>query len=123
MQDVFRNIEEYNPGKKRKVSIIFDDMIADMISNKKLSPIVKELFIGDGQINTFLSFIIQSYFKVPKEVKLTSTHFFIMKIPNKTELQQTAINNSSVIEFIDSMKIYEKYTARKNSFLVNDTIR
>ena len=94
-----------------------------MIRNKKLSPIVKELFIGDGQINTFLSFIIKSYFKVPKEVKLTSTHFFIMKIPNKRELQQTAMNHSSDIDFKDSMKIYKKYTAGKIFFLVNYTIR
>ena len=97
-----------------------------MIRNKKLSPIVKELFIGDGQINTFLSFIIQSYFKVPKEVKLTSTHFFIMKIPNKRELQQTAMNHSSDIDFKDSMKIYKKYTAGKIFFfsqLYNQIIR
>ena len=68
MQDVFRNIEEYNPGKKRKVSIVFDDMIVDMISNKKLSPIVTELFIRGRKVNIFLVFITQSYFKVPKEV-------------------------------------------------------
>ena len=68
MKDVFRNIEEYNPGKKRKVSIIFDDMIADMISNKTLSPIVTELFIRGRKVNIFLVFITQSYFKVPKEV-------------------------------------------------------
>ena len=97
-----------------------------MIRNKKLSPIVKELFIGDGQINTFLSFVTQSYFKVPKEVKLTSTHFFIMKIPNKRELQQTAMNHSSDIDFKDSMKIYKKYTAGKKFFfsqLYNQIIR
>ena len=68
MQDVFRNIEEYNPGKKRKVSIIFDDMIADMIRSKTLSPIVTELFIRGRKVNIFLVFITQSYFKVPKEV-------------------------------------------------------
>ena len=68
MQDVFRNIEEYNPGKKRKVSIVFDDMIVDMISNKKLSPIVTELFIRGRKVNIFLVFVTQSYFKVPKEV-------------------------------------------------------
>ena len=68
MQDVFRNIEEYKKKKKRKVSIIFDDMIADMISNKKLSPIVTELFIRGRKVNIFLVFVTQSYFKVPKEV-------------------------------------------------------
>ena len=68
IKDVFRNIEEYNPGKKRKVSIVFDDMIVDMISNKKLSPIVTELFIRGRKVNIFLVFITQSHFKVPKEV-------------------------------------------------------
>ena len=84
MQDVYKNIEDYNPIKKRKVPIIFDDMIADMISNNKLNPIVTELFIRGRKFNISIFFITQSYFKVPKDVQLNSTHFFIMKIPNKT---------------------------------------
>ena len=93
IQDVYKNIEDYNPIKKRKVLIIFDDMIADMINNNKLIPIVTELFIRCRKLNISIVFVTQSYFKVPKDVRLHSTHFFIMKIPNKRELQQTALNH------------------------------
>ena len=86
MQDVHKNIEDYNPIKKRKVLIVFDDMIAEMISNNKLNPIVTELFIRGRKLNISIVFITQSYFKVPKGVRLNSTHFSIMKIPNKREL-------------------------------------
>ena len=86
MQDVYKNIEDYNPGKKRKILIVFDDMIADMINNIKLNPVVTELFIRGRKLNISIIFITQSYFKVPKDVILNSTHFFIMKIPNKREL-------------------------------------
>ena len=75
MQDVYKNIEEYNIGKKRKILIVFDDMIADMINNKKLNPVVTELFIRRRKLNVSIVFITQSYFKVPKDVKLNSTHF------------------------------------------------
>ena len=78
MQDVYKNIEDYNPDKKRKVLIVFNDMIADMINNKKLNSIVTELFISGRKLNISIT---QSYFRVPKDVKLISTHFFIMKIP------------------------------------------
>ena len=87
MQDVYKNIEDYNPRKNRKVLIVFDDMIADIINNKKLNSIVTELFIRGRQLTISIVFITQSYFKVPKDVRLNSTHFFIMKIPNKRELQ------------------------------------
>ena len=80
MDDIYENIEEYNPNKKRKILIVFDDMIADMLSNKKLNLIVTELF---RKLNTSLVFITQSYFAVPKNIRLDSTHYFIMKIPNK----------------------------------------
>ena len=66
--------------------------------------------------------ITQSYFKVPKDVRLNSTHFLIMKIPNKREFQQIALNNPSDIDFKDFKKIYKKHTAEKYSFLVNDTV-
>ena len=75
MQDVYRNIEDYNPAKKRKVLIIFNNMIADMINNKKLIQIVTELFIRGRKLNISIVFITQSYFKVPKDVRLNSTHF------------------------------------------------
>ena len=112
MEDVHKNIDDYNPRKKRKVLIIFDDMIADMINNKKLDSIVNDLFIRGRKLNISIVFITQSYFKVPKDVKLNSTHFFIMKITNKRELQQIALNHSSDIDFKDFMKIYKKYTTK-----------
>ena len=83
MQDVYKNIEDYNPGEKRKIIIVFDDMIADMINNKKLNPVVTELFIRRRKLNIYIVFITQSYFKVPKDVRLNSTHCLIMKIPHK----------------------------------------
>ena len=121
MQDVHKNIEDYNPIKKRKTLIVFDDMIADMINNNKLNPIVTELFIRGRKLNISIAFITQSYFKVPKDVRLSSTHFFIMKIPNKRELQQIALNHPSDIDFKDFMNIYKKCTKEPYSSLVNDT--
>ena len=121
MQDVYKNIEDYNPIKKRKVLIVFDEMIADMISNNKLNPIVTELFIRGRKLNISIIFITQSYFKVPKDVRLNSTHFFIMKVPNKRELQQITLNHSSDIDFKDFMNIYKKCTKEPCFFLVNDT--
>ena len=107
--------------KKNKILIVFDDMIADMINNKILNSIVTELFIRGRKLNISLIFITQSYFKVPKDVRLNTTHFFIMKIPNKRELQQIALNHSSDIDFKDFVKIYKKCTDEPYSFLVNDT--
>ena len=100
--------------------IVFDDMIADMLSNKKLNPIVTELFIRGRKLNISLVFITQSYFAVPKNIRLNSTHYFIMKIPNKQELQQIAFNHSSDIDFKDFMNLYKKCTAKPYSFLVID---
>ena len=106
MQDVNKNINEYNTDKERKTLIVFDDMIADMINNKKL--------------NISLVFITQSYFKVPKDVRLNSTHCFIMKIPNKRELQQIALKHSSDINSKDFNKSCKECTAEPYYFLVND---
>ena len=112
MEDVYKNIENYNPGKKRKILILFDDMIADMINDKELNPIVTELFIRGRKLNIFIAFITQSYFKLPKDVILNSTNSFIMKIPNKRELQQSALNHSSDIDFKDFIKVYKKMHCR-----------
>ena len=84
MQDVYENIEEYNLGKKRKVLIVFDDMIADMINNKKLNPVVTELFIRGRKLNILIVFITKSCFKVPKDIRLNSAGFFVIKISNRT---------------------------------------
>ena len=78
------------------------------------------MFIRGRKLNISIIFITQSYFKVPKDVRLNSTHFFLMKIPNKRELQQIALNDSSDIDFKDFIKMYNKCTAEPYSFLVND---
>ena len=101
--------------------IVFDDIIADMKSNKKLSPVVTELFLRRRKLNILLVFISQSYFKVPKTIRLNATQYFIMKIPNKRELQQIASKHSSDTDFKDFMKLYKEYTKEPYSFLVNDT--
>ena len=121
MHDVYKNIDDYNPDKENKILIVFDDMIADMINNKKLNSIVTELFIRGRKLNISLVFITQSYFKVPKDVRLNTTHFFIIKILNKRELQQIAISHSSDIDFKDFINVYKKCTEKPYSFLVNDT--
>ena len=121
MHDVYKNINDYNPDKENKILIVFDDMIADMINNKKLNSIVTELFIRGRKLNISLVFITQSYFKVPKDDRLNTTYFFIMEIPNKRELQQIAIDHSSNNDTKDFIKIYKKYTDEPYSFLVNDT--
>ena len=121
MNDIYKNIEDYNPNKKRKILIVFDDMIADMLSNKKINPIVTELFIRDRKLNISIVFITQSYFAVPKNIRLNSTHYFIMKISSKRELQQISFNHSSDIDFQDFMNLYKKRTEKPYSFLVIDT--
>ena len=96
-------------------------MIADMIHNKKSNSIVTELFIRGRKLNISLVFITQSYFKVPKDVWLNTSHFFIAKIPNKRELQQIAINHSSDINTKDFVNIYRKCKDEPYSFLFDDT--
>ena len=121
MHDVYKNINDYNPDKENKILIVFDDTIADMIHNKKLNSIVTELFIRGRKLNISLVFITQSYFKVPKDVRLNTTHFLIMKIPDKRELQQISINHSSNVNTKDFIKIYKKSTDEPYSFLINDS--
>ena len=121
MDDIYKNIEEYNPNKKRKILIVFDDIIADMVSNKKLNPVVTELFIRRRKLNISLVFITQFYFAVPNNIRLNSTHYFVMKIPNKRELQQITFNHSSDIYFQDFRNLYKKCTSKLYSFLVIDT--
>ena len=90
MHNVYKNIDDYNPDKENKILLVFD-MIADTIHNKKLNSIVTELLIRGRKLNIYLVFITQSYFKVPKDVRLNTTHFFISKIPNKREIKQIAL--------------------------------
>ena len=116
MQDIYENIDEYNIDKERKILTVFDDMIADIINNKKLNSIVTELFIRGRKLNISIVFITQLNFNVPKDVRLNITHFIIMKIPNKRKLP---LNHSSEIDFKDFIKIYKKCTTEPYSFLVN----
>ena len=88
MDDVYRNIDDHNPKRKRKFLIVFDDMVADIMTNKKFQVIIKELFIRCRKLSISFVFITQSYFSVPKEVRLNSTHYLIMKIHNRRDLQQ-----------------------------------
>ena len=87
MDDVYKNIEEYNPNKKLKMLIVFDDMIADMICNKKLDPIVTQLIIRGRKLNIFLVFITQYYFAFPKSIRINLKHYFVIKRLNKREIQ------------------------------------
>ena len=83
MDDIYKNIEEYNPNKKPKILIVFEDMIAGMLNNKKINPIVTELFIRGRKLSISIVFITQFYFPVLKNIRLNSMHYFIFKIPNK----------------------------------------
>ena len=121
MHDFYKNIDKYNLDKDNKNLIVFDDMIADMIDNKKLNSIVTELFIRGRKLNISLVFITQSYFKVPKDVRLNTTHFFIAKIPNKRELQEIARNHSSDISTKEFTEIYRECATEPYSYFVNDT--
>ena len=110
MDDIYKTIEKYNPNKERKIFVIFDDMIADILSNKKLKPLVTELFIrGRNIIFIFLIFIIRyPTLLYKKNIRLSFTHYFNMKIPKKRELQQIAFCN---------LNFYKKCNAKPYSFL------
>ena len=110
LQDVFKNIEEYNLSKKQEVFISFDDMIAVMINDKKLTLVVTELFIRGRKLNISIVLLTQSYSKLPEEVRLNTTHFFCLR-----ELQQIAINHYSDIDFKHFLKIYKN--VQKNHIL------
>ena len=104
MGDVYQNIDDYNLNRKRKILIFFDDMIADIMKNKKFQVIIKELFIRCRKLNISLVFITQSYFSVPKDVRLISTYYLIMKINNRKEQQNIAINHSADIDYKDFIR-------------------
>ena len=96
--------------------VVFDDMIADSLVIKKLNPIVTESFIRGRKLNISIVFITKSYFAVTKNIRLNSTHYFIMNIPNKRELQQIVFNHSSDIGFEDFMNFYKKCTVKPYCF-------
>ena len=107
--------------QKGKVLIVVDDMVGDIIANNNLNPADTEISLRGRKINISLCFLSQSYFKVPKTMRINVTHCFIMKIPHKVDFQQVGSNHSSDIGFKDFMKLYKDYTKKPYSFLVNDT--
>ena len=120
MDDVYENIDDYNSNRKRKILILFDDMIADIMTNKKLQAIIKELFTRCRKLNISLVFITVVFF-CSKDVRLNSTNYLIMKINNRKELQNIVINHSADIDYKDVIKIYRECTKEPFNFLAIDT--
>ena len=119
--DVYNNTDDYNRKRKRKILIVFDNMIADIMIDKKFQSIIKELFIRCTKLNTSLVCITQSYFSVPKDVRLNFTHYLIMKIHDGRELQNITKNHSADIDCKDLFNIYRNCTNESYSFLTIDT--
>ena len=121
VDDVFENIDDYNTKRKRRKLIVFHDMIADIMTNTKFQSIIKELFIRCRKLNISIIFITQSYFRTPKDVRLNSTHYLLMKIHSRKELQNIAQGNSGDIDFKHFLKIYKDCTKEPYSFMTIDT--
>ena len=121
MDDIYENINNYNPNRRRKMLIVFYDMTADIMTNKKFQSLIKELFIRCRKLNISLVFITQSYFFVPKDVRLNLKHYFIMKINSRIELKNIAFNHSMDIDYQDFMKTYRECTKELYNFLTIDT--
>ena len=107
--------------KERKVLIVFCDMISHVMSDKKAQQVLKELFIRCRKLNISLCILTQSYFSVPKDVRLNCTHYIIFKLNNKSELQNIAINHSTDIDYKDFVNIYRNCTNEPCNFLTIDT--
>ena len=123
MDDILSDIEDYNKKRRRKVLIIFDEMISYVISDKKAQQILKYLFIRCRKLNISLCFLRQSYFSVPKDVRLNCTHYILFKLNNRGELQNIAINHSADIDHKDFIKIYRDCTKEPFNFLTIDTTK
>ena len=121
MNDVLEDINNYNKKRNKKVLIIFDDMIADIMRSEKFKAIVKELFIRCRKLNISIVFITQSYFRTPKDAKLISTHYILIKTGNKKELKSITEENSGHLDFRDFLKIYNHCTRDPYSFMMVDT--
>ena len=121
MDDILSNIEDYNKTGRRKVLIIFDNMISHVMSDKKALQILKDLFIRCRKLNISLCFLTQSYFSVPKDVRLNCTHYILFKLNSKRELQNIAINHSTDIDYKDFIKMYRDCTRELFNFLTIDT--
>ena len=123
MDDIFESIEDYNKKRKRKVLIVFDDMISPVMSDKKAQQLLIDLFIRCRKLNISLCSLTQSYFSVPREVRQNCTHYIISKLNNERELQNIAINHSADIDYKDFIEIYKKCTKEPCNFLAIDTTK
>ena len=121
MNNLLDDINNYNKNRDKKVLIIFDDLIADIMRSEKFKAIVKELFIRCRKLSISIVFITPSYFRTPKDARLNSTHYIIMKIGNKKELKSIAEENSGHLDFKDFLKIYNYCTKEPYSFMLVDT--
>ena len=121
MDDVLDDINNYNKNRDKKLLIIFDDMIADIMRSEKFKAIVKERFIRCRKLNISFVFITQSHFRTHKNSRLNSTHYILMKIGNKKELKSIAEENSDHLDFKDFLKIYNYCTKEPYSFMLVDT--
>ena len=121
MDDIYEDVDNYNPKRNKKVLIVFGDMVSDIMTNKKFQSIIKELFIRCRKLNLSLAFISLSCFFVKKDVRLNSTNYLIMKINKKWELQNIAIIDSAKIDYQDFMKIYGECTKGPYNFLTTDS--
>ena len=120
MDDVLDNIKNYNKNRDKKVLIVLDDMIADIMRNKKFKAIIKELFIRCTELNISIVFITQSYFRTPKDARLNSTHYILMKIVNKKELKSIAEKNAGNLDYKDFLKMYNYCTKELYSSMTID---
>ena len=118
VNDILEDINNYNNKRDKKVLIIFDDMIADITRSGKFKAIVKNLFIRCRKLNISIVFITQSYFRTPKDARLNSTHYILMKIGNKEELKSIGEENSGHLDFL---KIYNYCINEPYSFMMVDT--
>ena len=121
MNGVLDDINNYNKNRDKKVLIIFDDMIADIMRSEKFKAIVKELSIRCRKLNISIVFITQSYFRNPKDARLNSTHYILMKIGHKKELKSISEENPGHLDFKDFLKIYNHCTKEPYSFMMVDT--
>ena len=120
MDDVFKNIDDYNIERKRKILIVFDDVIAEIMNSKNFKSIIKELFIRCRKLNISIVFITQSYFRTPKDARLNSTHYLLMKIQNRKELRSIAAEKSANIDYKDFLKMYYYCTSERYCFMTID---